>query len=101
MAEQKAKRDPNRCPSHPGAVLDEILQYIRKSKTEIAEALGFQAASARHHRGEEAGQSERGRPDWKAGRQRPGHLASFAGSPRCVARRREVDVSEIKMLEPA
>ena len=41
MAQQRAKRDPNRCPSHPGAVLDDILQDIRKSKTEIAEALGI------------------------------------------------------------
>ena len=41
MPVYKAKRDPNRCPAHPGAVLDDILQDIRKSKTEIAAALGI------------------------------------------------------------
>jgi antitoxin HigA-1 len=34
------KRDPNRCPSHPGAVLREIvLPAIPASKTDIAAAL--------------------------------------------------------------
>ncbi|WNJ91110.1 HigA family addiction module antitoxin [Bosea sp. 685] len=36
-----AKRDTNRCPSHPGAVLDDIIQDVGKSKTEIAKALGI------------------------------------------------------------
>lgn len=40
MTVYRAKRDPARCPSHPGAVLDDILQDIRKSKTEIAAAIG-------------------------------------------------------------
>ena len=35
-------RDPNRCPSHPGALLREIvLPAIDQSKTEIAKALGI------------------------------------------------------------
>ncbi len=41
MTEYEAKRDPNRCPSHPGAVLDDILPALGKSKTEIARLLGI------------------------------------------------------------
>jgi addiction module HigA family antidote len=34
------KRDPNRCPTHPGAILREIVvPEIRVSKTELAKAL--------------------------------------------------------------
>lgn len=42
MAKPKTppKRDPNRCPTHPGAVLREIvLPELRVSKTELAKAL--------------------------------------------------------------
>jgi antitoxin HigA-1 len=36
----KLKRDPNRCPSHPGAVLREVvLPALRVSKTDVAKAL--------------------------------------------------------------
>jgi addiction module HigA family antidote len=39
-ASSKLKRDPNRCPSHPGAVLREIvLPVLRVSKTDLAKAL--------------------------------------------------------------
>ena len=41
MAEYEAKRNPDRCPSHPGAVLDDILADLGKSKTEIARLLGI------------------------------------------------------------
>jgi hypothetical protein len=41
MPEYKAIRDKNRCPSHPGAVMEDILQDIRESKTEIAKLLGI------------------------------------------------------------
>ncbi len=41
MTEYPAKRDPNRCPSHPGAVLDDILVDIDLSKTEVARMLGI------------------------------------------------------------
>ncbi len=41
MPEYKAIRSKNRCPSHPGAVIDDILQDIRRSKTEIAKLLGI------------------------------------------------------------
>jgi addiction module HigA family antidote len=34
------KRDPNRCPTHPGAILREIvLPELRVSKTDLAKAL--------------------------------------------------------------
>lgn len=41
MTEYKAIRDKNRCPSHPGALIDDILQDIRETKTEIANSLGI------------------------------------------------------------
>jgi addiction module HigA family antidote len=37
----KAIRDPDRCPSHPGAALDDIIPATGKSKTEIAKLLGI------------------------------------------------------------
>jgi addiction module HigA family antidote len=37
----KAVRNKNRCPSHPGAVIGDILQDIYKPKTEIAGLLGI------------------------------------------------------------
>jgi len=37
-----AKRNPDRCPTHPGALLrDDILPAIGKPKTEIANLLGI------------------------------------------------------------
>lgn len=41
MTEYAAKRDPNRCPAHPGAVLADILEDIHKPKTEVADLLGI------------------------------------------------------------
>jgi antitoxin HigA-1 len=41
MAEYKARRNPDRCPSHPGAVLDDILPSLGKPKVEIARLLGI------------------------------------------------------------
>jgi len=42
MAEYIAKRDPNRCPTHPGELLrDDIIPATGKSKTEIATLLGI------------------------------------------------------------
>jgi antitoxin HigA-1 len=37
----KAVRNKNRCPSHPGAVINDILQNIHKPKIEIAGLLGI------------------------------------------------------------
>lgn len=42
MTEYAAKRNPNRCPSHPGELLREtILPALGLSKVEVAEALGI------------------------------------------------------------
>ncbi len=41
MAEYAAVRNPDRCPSHPGAVLDDMIPATGKSKTEIAGLLGI------------------------------------------------------------
>ena len=42
MAEHAAKRDPNRCPTHPGELLrDEVIPATGKTKTEIAALLGI------------------------------------------------------------
>lgn len=37
----EATRDPNRCPSHPGAVIEDVLDGVTVPKTEIAETLGI------------------------------------------------------------
>jgi addiction module HigA family antidote len=39
--EYAAKRNPDRCPTHPGAVLREALEAMPFSKVEAAEALGI------------------------------------------------------------
>src|ERR1700730_19321302 len=39
MAEHKARRDHDVCPSHPGAVLDDIMPSLGKPKAEIARLL--------------------------------------------------------------
>jgi antitoxin HigA-1 len=42
MAEYIAKRNPNRCPSHPGALLrEDVIPATGKTKTEIARLLGI------------------------------------------------------------
>lgn len=42
MATFKAKRDPNRCPAHPGALLrDVVLPASGLGKSEIADLLGI------------------------------------------------------------
>lgn len=42
MAEYAARRDRNRCPSHPGALLrDVILPALQMTKREVADALGI------------------------------------------------------------
>ena len=41
MTEIAAIRDTNRCPSHPGALLADIIPETRKSKVEIARLLGI------------------------------------------------------------
>ena len=42
MAEYAAKRNADRCPTHPGELLrEDILPALRIPKTEVAEALGI------------------------------------------------------------
>ena len=42
MAEYTARRDPKRCPTHPGGLLrEDILPAIRMTKSELAAALGI------------------------------------------------------------
>jgi addiction module HigA family antidote len=37
----EAKRGPDRCPTHPGAMFNDILPALGKPKTEIARLLGI------------------------------------------------------------
>jgi addiction module HigA family antidote len=42
MREYKASRNPNRCPSHPGAIIrEDMLPATGKTKVEIARLLGI------------------------------------------------------------
>ena len=41
MPTYKAARDPNRCPSHPGVALADILEDFTIPKAEIAQGLGI------------------------------------------------------------
>lgn len=41
MTEYDAKRSPARCPTHPGALLAEVIPPTGKSKAEIAGLLGI------------------------------------------------------------
>jgi addiction module HigA family antidote len=41
MREYQAKRNADRCPSHPGAVMTDILLATGRKKSEIAELLGI------------------------------------------------------------
>ncbi len=41
MTEYPAVRDPNRCPTHPGAVLEDIFPDISMTKSELAKHLGI------------------------------------------------------------
>ncbi len=41
MPNYKATRNPVRCPSHPGAILADILEDIQMPEAEIAQGLGI------------------------------------------------------------
>lgn len=41
MAEYAAKRHPDRCPSHPGELLRDVIPATGKTKKEIANLLGI------------------------------------------------------------
>lgn len=102
MATYKAVRDPDRCPSHPGAALDDILQDTRMSKTEIAETLGISRQHLHHLLSEKKPVT----PNVAA------KIGKLIGNGPAIWLRmqaaydawhaeREVDVSKIKTLEPA
>ena len=59
MVEYRAKRNPNRCPTHPGELLrEEILPALRQNKSEIARCPRYFAYPFVRHSGrEEAGHS--------------------------------------------
>lgn len=39
MAEYVANRNPNRCPTHPGALLAEVVESLGMTKVDVAKAL--------------------------------------------------------------
>jgi addiction module HigA family antidote len=42
MTEYAAKRNPDRCPTHPGAVLrEDVIPAVHRTKSEIARLLGI------------------------------------------------------------
>jgi addiction module HigA family antidote len=41
MVEYKAAADPERCPPHPGEVIEDLLEDLQTSKSEIASLLGI------------------------------------------------------------
>ncbi|NJM31054.1 MAG: HigA family addiction module antidote protein [Rhizobiales bacterium] len=41
MSEYAARRNQNRCPTHPGELLREVIEAADRSKTEIAGLLGI------------------------------------------------------------
>ena len=102
MVEYRAKPDPNRCPSHPGAVINDILQDLDTPKTEIARMLGI----SRQHLHDILGERKPVSPDIAA---RLGKL--FGDGPGIWLRlqaahdawhaEREVDVSNIPTIRAA
>ncbi len=88
MAEYSAKRDPNRCPTHPGELLSEVIPATGKSKTEIAALLGI----SRQHLYDVLAQRKpvsprrRGSP-WQVVRRWGRRLGANAGRLRHLARR--------------
>ena len=102
MIEYAAKRNPNRCPSHPGAVIADILEDMAISKTDVAKALGI----SRQHFYDILNEEKPLSPTIAA---RVGK--AFGGGPASWLRmqaaydawhaEREVDVSKVPVLEPA
>jgi antitoxin HigA-1 len=101
--EMRTRRDPDRCPSHPGAVLREIaIPETRLSKTAIAKALKMSRNQLYLILGEEQSVT----PDTAVRL-----AAAFGGSPRLWLNmqsaydlwhaQRRVDVSDIPSLEVA
>jgi addiction module HigA family antidote len=97
-----AKRNPNRCPSHPGAVLDDILQSLSYSKAEIARMSGISRQQLYDILGEKKPVSATVAA--KLGKllgNGPGIWLRMQASYDAWHAEREVDVSGIRTLEPA
>jgi len=81
MTEHTARRNPNRCPTHPGAVLrEDMVPASSKKKVEIARLLGI----SRQHLHDIMEEKKPLSPEvavrvGKAVRRRSGHLGSDAG----------------------
>jgi addiction module HigA family antidote len=55
MAAFPAKRNPSRCPTHPGELLREVIPATGRTKTEIAALLGISRQHLYDIRGAQAG----------------------------------------------
>jgi addiction module HigA family antidote len=103
MSAYAAKRSPERCPTHPGAILrEDILPALNMSKTDIAGALGI----SRQHLYDIMGEKKPVSPEIAV---RFGK--AFGGGPEAWLRMqaaydawhaaRSVDVSKVKSLVAA
>jgi antitoxin HigA-1 len=102
MQSFKAVRNPNRCPSHPGAVLVDILEDVKKPKAEIAEGLGI----SRQHLYDILAERKPVSPNVAAliGKMFGGGVATWLHMQAAYDAwhaEREVDVSHVKSLKAA
>ena len=82
MTDYRTTRNPDRCPSHPGALLAEILGHTGKGKTEIAAMLGISRQQLYDILGERKPVSPNvAARSRKAVRRRCSRLAQDAGGP--------------------
>jgi addiction module HigA family antidote len=99
MTEYLAKKNPSRCPSHPGAVLDDILSDVQMTKAELARVLRI----SRQHLYDILGEKKPISPviAAKIGKllgNGPGLWLRMQASYDAWHAAREVDVSEIKTI---
>ncbi len=85
MTSYEPKRPIERCPSHPGALLDDIIPATGKTKVEIANLLGISRQQLYDIIREKKPVSGCRRPSWKDVRRRRRDLAQDAGRLRCLA----------------
>jgi addiction module HigA family antidote len=103
MAEYAAKRNPNRCPTHPGEFLrDDILPAISMSKSDVAAALGI----SRQHLYDVLGGKKPVSPEvavrlGKAFGDGPDVWLRMQAAYDAWHARRSVDVSKVKVLTAA
>ena len=103
MAEYAARRNPNRCPTHPGALLrEDLLPALHMTKTEIAEAIGI----SRQHLYDILGEKKPVSPDvavrlGKAFGDGPDVWLRMQAAYDAWHASRDVDVSKVKVLTAA